>query len=93
MDEASTDTMADEWITLFDGTGFDHWRGYKQDAMPEGWVLDGDAMYASTPDAGMDVVTRDTYTNSNSSLSGKSRRMVIVASCGTWTKRLVITHG
>jgi len=63
MDEASTDTMADEWITLFDGTGFDHWRGYKQDAMPEGWVLDGDAMYASTPDAGMDVVTRDTYTN------------------------------
>ncbi|MDA0684000.1 MAG: DUF1080 domain-containing protein [Bacteroidetes bacterium] len=61
-DDAAT-TMSDDWITLFDGSGFDHWRGYKQDAMPEGWVIDGDAMYASTPAAGMDVVTRDTFTN------------------------------
>lgn len=64
------DAMADdaaaaeaEWMSLFDGESFDHWRGYKQEAMPEGWVIDEGAMYASAPGAGMDIVTRETFTN------------------------------
>ena len=63
MTDDTANTMSDDWVTLFDGSGFDHWRGYKQDAMPEGWVIDGDAMYASAPGAGMDVVTKDTFTS------------------------------
>jgi hypothetical protein len=56
-------TMGHEWITLFDGTSMDHFRGYAQEEMPEAWVIEDGAMFASAPGAGMDIVTRDTYTN------------------------------
>ncbi len=65
-DEAmSEDAAANEaeWVSLFDGETFDHWRGYKQEAMPEGWIVDDGAMYASVPEAGMDIVTRESFTN------------------------------
>lgn len=52
-----------EWISLFDGENFEHWRGYKQEDMPEGWVVDEGAMYASAPGAGMDILTRETFTD------------------------------
>ena len=51
------------WNSLFDGESMEHWRGYKQEEMPEGWIIDDGAMYASTPAGGMDIVTRDTFTN------------------------------
>ncbi len=66
MSEASEmdhDAMGHEWITLFDGTSMDQWRGYQQEVMPAGWVMTDGAMFASTPGAGMDIVTRDTFTN------------------------------
>lgn len=65
-DEAMSDDAASteaEWVSLFDGETFDHWRGYKQEAMPEGWIVDDGAMYASIPAGGMDIVTRETFTN------------------------------
>ena len=52
-----------EWISLFDGATFDHWRGYAQDAMPAGWIIEDGAMFASTPGAGMDIVTKAAYTD------------------------------
>ena len=51
------------WMSLFDGESFEHWRGYAQEEMPEGWVIDEGAMYASEPGHGMDIVSRDTYTS------------------------------
>ena len=62
MDHEGMD-MGHEWITLFDGTTMDNFRGYKQESMPENWVIEDGAMFASAPGQGMDIVTRDTYTN------------------------------
>lgn len=51
-----------EWITLFDGTSMDAWRGYQQEAMPAGWMIDSTgAMVAHDPGAGNDLVTRETF--------------------------------
>ncbi len=55
--------IADGWVSLFDGTNMDAWRGYKVETMPEGWVIENDAMVMNSPDHGGDLVTRDTYTN------------------------------
>lgn len=52
-----------DWTSLFDGETFEHWRGYKQDTMPEGWVVDDGAMFASIPGQGMDIVSREPYTD------------------------------
>lgn len=62
-DAPMTEDETADWVSLFDGQTFDHWRGYKQDAMPAGWVIDEGAMYASTPAGGMDIVTRETFTD------------------------------
>jgi hypothetical protein len=66
MSEASEmdhDAMGHEWISLFDGTSMAQWRGYAQEDMPAGWVITDGTMFASAPGSGMDIVTRDTYTN------------------------------
>ena len=34
----------DEWITLFDGTGFDGWRGYGRTDMPKAWTIEDGAL-------------------------------------------------
>ena len=40
--EKSTES---QWITLFDGTSTDGWRGYDSTSFPaHGWVIDGDAL-------------------------------------------------
>jgi hypothetical protein len=61
----TTDSATEEreWTSLFDGNTFDHWRGYGQEAMPEAWIVDDGAMFASKPGAGMDIVSRETYTD------------------------------
>ena len=33
-----TDTTPGEWITLFDGSSTDGWRGYNAETLPPGWV-------------------------------------------------------
>lgn len=41
--EAETDTQEnndDTWITLFDGTSTDGWRGYNAEELPEHWVIE-----------------------------------------------------
>ncbi|MCZ6854466.1 MAG: DUF1080 domain-containing protein [Gammaproteobacteria bacterium] len=58
--DSSTDA---EWISLFDGKSFEGWRGYSQETMPSGWTIDDGAMCACEPGRGMDIVTRDTFTN------------------------------
>jgi hypothetical protein len=66
-DKAETDhdgmDLAHDWITLFDGTNMDQFRGYQQETMPANWVIEDGAMFASAPGQGMDIVTKDTFTN------------------------------
>lgn len=53
---------SEEWTPLFDGTSMDAWRGYQQEAMPDGWMIDDEgALVAHAPGAGNDIVTRDQF--------------------------------
>ncbi len=51
-----------EWVTLFDGTNTDAWRGYCKPGMPKkGWAIEGDALHIK-PDAGCgDLITKAQY--------------------------------
>ena len=44
MTEITTAEAQDEWITLFDGTSMEHWRGYLKEDMPAEWSIEDGAM-------------------------------------------------
>jgi 3-keto-disaccharide hydrolase len=46
-----------EWTDL---SSLDHWRGYKQEAVPEAWVLDEGAIHLTGGGAG-DLITREQF--------------------------------
>lgn len=50
---------SDGWTVLFDGSTTDHWRGYKKDSVPDGWVIEGDTLVRKT--GGGDIVTKEQY--------------------------------
>ncbi|MGC1205641.1 MAG: DUF1080 domain-containing protein [Flavobacteriaceae bacterium] len=61
-----------EWITLFDGTNFDNWRGYLTDEMyPEWTIEDGAMLFTPSEKGGKNIITKDTYTNFVLSLEWK----------------------
>lgn len=45
--EASQDQEA-EWITLFDGSSLNGWRGYNAEVLPPGWTIEDGVMTFST---------------------------------------------
>ena len=62
----------DGWITLFNGTDFNHWKGYLKDGMPETWSIDGDAMkFTPNGSRGNNIITKEKYTNFMLSLEWK----------------------
>ncbi|MGB5363867.1 MAG: DUF1080 domain-containing protein [Aureibaculum sp.] len=63
---------ANHWITLFDGTTFDDWRGYLKDTMPAEWTIENSTM-AFTPgkEGGKNIITKEKYTNFILSLEWK----------------------
>src|SRR5438552_4972639 len=57
------------WRSLFDGTSTAAWRGYKQQAMPDGWkIVDG--VLTKTGSVG-DIITRDQFGNFELALDWK----------------------
>lgn len=60
------------WITLFDGSSTEHFRGYLRDDLPAAWSIeDGTlALDPSQEDRG-DIITRDEYDNFELSLEWK----------------------
>jgi hypothetical protein len=62
-EEPAPQASTPEWVSLFDGSSLDHFRGYQQEEMPGGWTIEDGAMVASTPGSGNDLVTRDTFTD------------------------------
>ena len=60
------------WITLFDGTDFDSWRGYLSEGMYDNWSIEDGAM-AFTPDedGGKNIITKEKFTNIILSLEWK----------------------
>jgi hypothetical protein len=55
----TAEESAEGWELLFDGQSLEHWRGFKQEAAPAGWVVDDQAIHRA--DQGGDIVTRETY--------------------------------
>ena len=47
------------WRLLFDGTSLQHWKGYKSDAVPSGWKIEGGALAKDSPVA--DIVSKDEF--------------------------------
>ncbi|MDR3269348.1 MAG: DUF1080 domain-containing protein [Tannerella sp.] len=52
VDLASFPKDADGWITLFDGTTFNGWRGYGREDMPKRWTIDNGAIKMAGSGAG-----------------------------------------
>lgn len=52
-----------QWVSLFDGSSLEHWRGYRMDDIPDGWVIDGDELLFEPDGAmgGYDLITRETF--------------------------------
>jgi hypothetical protein len=70
--EVIQEKAAQDWITLFNGSSFDHWRGYLNDNMYSEWVIQ-DGVMAFTPgdQGGKNIITREKYTNFILSLEWK----------------------
>lgn len=50
------------WVTLFDGSSLEQWRGYQRDDVPSGWrIEDGALTFAPGEGEGGDLVTREQY--------------------------------
>jgi hypothetical protein len=49
------------WRLLFDGVGTEHWRGYRAETFPDGWVIDDGALHRAAP-AG-DIITIEQFTD------------------------------
>lgn len=59
-----TEKDSSEWISLFDGTSFENWRGYLQEDMPRGWIIEENAMlFMPTQGVNGNIITKEKYTN------------------------------
>jgi len=62
---------SDEWITLFDGTSFDSWKGYLKDGMPSEWTIENGAMAFNPDKGGANIITKEKFTNFELSIEWK----------------------
>lgn len=59
----------DQWITLFDGSNFDQWRGYGSEIMPEAWsIVDSAMVFTPGGQGGQNIITKDVFYNFELSL-------------------------
>jgi len=65
----TAEEQAAGWQLLFDGKSLEHWRGFKQESVPDGWqIVDG--TFARMSRAG-DLITREQYTSFELALEWK----------------------
>ena len=55
----ATPQPAPAWRVLFDGTSLKDWKGYKKDAVPEGWKIENGTLAKN--DRVGDLITRDQF--------------------------------
>ena len=68
VEEETTEPAANEWVSLFDGSDLEHWRGYNLDEVPDGWDIEGDELVFTPPEDdgdmhGRDLMTREQYSD------------------------------
>jgi len=68
----SPEPVAEEWITLFDGSSYDAWKGYLSDSIYPEWTIE-DAAMAFTPsdNHGRNIISKEAFTNFELSLDWK----------------------
>ncbi|MBI3879866.1 MAG: DUF1080 domain-containing protein [Verrucomicrobia bacterium] len=49
------------WTVLFDGTGTEAFRGYKAEAIPEGWAVEGKVLHVLPGKHGGDLMTKEQF--------------------------------
>lgn len=55
---------ASDWIPLFDGSSFEHWRGYLSDTMYDEWTIEEGAMaFARGKTGAKNIITKEKFTN------------------------------
>ena len=63
-EEPAAEPAESEWISIFDGSNFDNWKGYGMDEMHEGWTIEDGAMkFTPQEEGGKNIVTREEFTN------------------------------
>ncbi len=71
-DKVEPSGFSENWITLFDGTSFDQWRGYLNDEMyPEWTISDGAMVFNPGKKGGKNIITKEKFTNFILSLEWK----------------------
>ncbi|MFD1162381.1 MULTISPECIES: 3-keto-disaccharide hydrolase [Hwangdonia] len=61
-----------EWITLFDGSSLDNWRGYLADSMYPEWTIENKTLaFTPSENGGKNIITNEKYTNFVLSLEWK----------------------
>lgn len=61
-----------QWISLFDGSNLDQWRGYLSEEMPAEWTIeDGNMAFTPGSRGGKNIITKEAYTNFILSLEWK----------------------
>ncbi len=62
--EVIQEKPSQDWITLFNGSSFDHWRGYLSEEMyPEWTIVDGAMAFTPGERGGKNIISREKYTN------------------------------
>jgi len=57
-------SISEKWITLFDGSNYDSWKGYLQDGVYDEWSIDGDAMlFTPGEKGGKNIITKQKFTS------------------------------
>ncbi len=70
--EVKEESLTKEWITLFDGTSFDNWRGYLAEEMHSEWTIeDGAMVFTPGEEGGKNIITKEKYTDFILSLEWK----------------------
>jgi hypothetical protein len=73
------DTISDtvpkeaEWMSLFDGSSLDNWRGYLTDSIHKEWTIEDDGSMVFTPSdkGGKNIISKQKFTNFVLSLEWK----------------------
>ncbi len=61
--QKTSNFLSNKWEILFDGASLDNWRGFKQESLPDGWVIkDGNLVaLGQGGDLGGDIISQKQY--------------------------------
>ena len=61
LNDLSDEDRSQGWSLLFDGENLDHWRGFRLQNVPEGWIVDDNSIHYNGKVRSGDIITREQY--------------------------------